>query len=120
MHAGRYRDLVDQLAHTVLDGGGETDPKLRRAVAQLAAKGSLGHELAPGTAIPGAIAPFVTKVAQEPFRVTDQDLATLRAAGYSEEAVFEIVVAASLGAGIARLERRLSAAREAARSGPSR
>ena len=44
---------------------------------------------------------YAAKVRDESYRVTDADVAELRAAGLSEDEVFEITVAAALGAGVA-------------------
>jgi len=43
--------------------------------------------------------------------VTDADVAGLAPAGYSEDAVFELTVAAAVGAALNRLERGLAALR---------
>jgi alkylhydroperoxidase family enzyme len=56
------------------------------------------------------VAHFVEKVARHAYRVTDDDIAALRVAGHSEEAVYEMTVAASLGAALGRLERALGPA----------
>lgn len=53
---------------------------------------------------PAAFAPFLHKVRTESYRVTDADLAALRAAGHTEEEIFELTVAAALGAAFERLE----------------
>jgi alkylhydroperoxidase family enzyme len=54
----------------------------------------------------------VAKVAQHAYRTTDEDLAALLAAGYSEDQIFEITVAAALGASQARAECALRALRQ--------
>jgi alkylhydroperoxidase family enzyme len=38
------------------------------------------------------------------YRVVDADVEALRDAGWSEEAIFELTIAAALGAGLRRLE----------------
>jgi alkylhydroperoxidase family enzyme len=53
----------------------------------------------------------VDKVAQHAYKVTDEDVAALQAAGNSDDAVFEVTVAAALGAALARLERGMAALR---------
>lgn len=51
------------------------------------------------------------KVARHAYTVTDGDIAALREAGYSEDAIFEITLSAAVGAGLARLERGLAVLR---------
>jgi len=43
--------------------------------------------------------------------VTDADVAGLKDAGYSDDAIFEITVAASVGAAMHRLQRGMAALR---------
>ncbi|MEJ2501947.1 MAG: hypothetical protein P8177_01305 [Gemmatimonadota bacterium] len=100
---GRHREAVRA---AVLEGAGVTDRSLRHAVERRAA----GLSGRPGTAeVPAALEAFVDTVALGAYRVTREDVDGLRAAGYSEEAIFEITVAAALGAASARLERGLAA-----------
>ena len=89
----------------------------RRALVE-AVTGSAGH-LAPAVrsaildrtrgrsdtaAIPSALVPFVDRVAQDATLIDDADVDAMLLAGLDEEAVFEAVVAAALGASLARLE----------------
>lgn len=108
----RYSDLVERLRDAVLTGGGVTEPALRRIVEARA--GVLGGR---GPAhrddVPEVMAAYVDKVARHAYRVTDEDTAALRNAGYSEDAIFELTVSAALGAGLGRLERGLAALRGA-------
>lgn len=78
----------------VLQGPGETSTDLRQAVAS-------------GTP-PADLAALVDKLRHAPATVTDADLDGLRVT-YSEDALFELVVATSVGAA----ETRLQAARRA-------
>jgi alkylhydroperoxidase/carboxymuconolactone decarboxylase family protein YurZ len=45
-------------------------------------------------------------------KYTDEDIAGLHQAGYSEDEIFEITLSAALGAGLARLERGFAALKE--------
>ena len=88
--------------------GGQTDPVLRRRVAERAE--------APGTPrtdgsgpLPPELEAYVDKVARCAYRITDEDVAALRSAGHSEDAIFEITVSAALGAGFVRMDRALAA-----------
>jgi alkylhydroperoxidase family enzyme len=78
--------------HTVLEGPGQTDRSLRRQVAL-------------GQASP-ELAALVQKIREHAYRVTDADVDVLRAR-YSEDQLFELIVAAALGAAEHRLQRAL-------------
>lgn len=100
--------IVRELEQAVLASPGETDEALRRAVeARSAALG--GRSQGSAGEIPAALAPYVDKVARHAYQVTAEDLAALQRAGWSEDALFEVTVAAAAGAGLARLERGLAA-----------
>lgn len=106
----RHMPLVRGLVESVLTTPGDTDPVLRRAVEARSAE--LGGR--PGQAtgeIPEALRVYVDKVARHAYQVTDRDVEELKAAGYSEDAIFEITLSAALGAGMSRLERGLAALR---------
>ncbi|MFY9822560.1 MAG: hypothetical protein WAM82_14340, partial [Thermoanaerobaculia bacterium] len=57
--------------------------------------------------IPESLRGYVDSVALHAYRISDDDVAALRR-DWSEDEVFEVSVAAALGAGLARLERGLS------------
>jgi hypothetical protein len=105
----RYGDLVAQLREAVLASPGATAVSLRRAVEARAAR--FGGRAAEAPSLPADVSAFVDKVAQRASQVTADDVAALRSAGYSEDAIFEITAAAALGAGLARLERGLAVLR---------
>jgi alkylhydroperoxidase family enzyme len=103
-----YTALRQRLVDAVLNSPGSSDPSVRRAVeARAAALG--GRASATASAVPLALAAYVDKVATRAYTVTDEDVAALRQAGYSEDAIFEITISAALGAAVARLERGLTA-----------
>ncbi|MDX1521110.1 MAG: hypothetical protein R3264_05750 [Anaerolineae bacterium] len=89
---------------------GETSPALRRTIESFAADLSRTGQ-APAT-IPPELDPYLRKVTLHAHKVTDEDIAALKAAGYSEEALFEITISAALGAGRTRLECGLAALKE--------
>jgi hypothetical protein len=106
----RYAEHVTRLRKAVLEGSGETAPSLRQAAeARAAALGGLLAAGAPGPELPAALARFVDTIARRAFEVSDADVAALRQAGYSENAIFEITAGAALGAGLGRLERGIAA-----------
>ena len=72
------------LVARVIDGDGTAPPELRRAAFDNAGLGEPMRTL-------------IEKVADHAYRVTDEDIAAVRAAGLSEDQVFEIVVCAAVG-----------------------
>ena len=52
---------------------------------------------------------YVAMVRDASYRITDQDLAALKAAGCTEEEIFEVTVAAAMGAALHRLDLGLRA-----------
>jgi alkylhydroperoxidase family enzyme len=51
----------------------------------------------------------VEKIADRPWSVTDADLTRLAEAGYSEDQIYELVLAAAAAAGVRRFEAGLRA-----------
>jgi len=97
--------MSDQLAtlqrathQTVVDGVGDSDASVRRQVA-------LGQA-------PPELATLVQKIRDHAYRVTDADVDALRAR-YTEDQLFELIVAAALGAAEHRLQRALAVLQDA-------
>lgn len=97
---------VRKLRDRLFSGAGSITPVERQQIEAYAAR-LAGAPRDPAT-IPAAIQPYVDKVAKHAYKVTDHDIEQLKAAGYSEDAIFEITVSATLGASSARLERGLN------------
>ena len=93
--ADRYRNHVERVFRAVLGTPGATDELVRRAVESRAA--AIGGRSTPAA---GATLP--------PPLVTTADIDALKAAGFSEDAIFELTVSAALGAAAGRLERGLA------------
>ncbi len=92
-------ELADRLAAlraAVLGGPGVTGRGLRRAAAS-------------GTA-PGLWADYVRSVRDTSYRVSEEDIAALKAAGIGEEEIFEVTVATAVGAAFDLFEAGLRAA----------
>jgi alkylhydroperoxidase family enzyme len=68
----------------------------------------LAEAAQPDRPAPAAFGPFLEKVRRHAYRVTDEDVEALKAAGHSEDEIFELTVAAAVAAG---LERRAAALR---------
>jgi len=58
----------------------------------------------PDREAPPEFAPYLDKVRRNAYKVTDEDIQPLRAAGYSEDAIFEQTVSVAVAAGLKRLE----------------
>lgn len=99
--AERHADRMAELERAVFDSDGVTD-RAARAAAALSEP-----ELAP------QLAAYLERVRESSYRITDADLAMIRDAGCSEEEIFELTIAAALGAARARLDAGLRAIRSA-------
>jgi len=103
---------IEALVEAVLTTPGHTTPDVRRAIY---ARGvdSGRDAAAPSASIPSGLAPFVEKVIDRAYLITDTDIGMLREAGYSEDTIYEVILSAAVGAGIARLRCGLAALRDA-------
>jgi alkylhydroperoxidase family enzyme len=110
----RYADLAENQRRAVLESQGETDPALRRALFARSAALS-GGPAAGVEEIPADLRQYVDAIALHAHRITDEDVQSLCEAGYSEDAIFEVSIAAAVGGGLARLERGLAVLRGGAR-----
>ena len=57
----------------------------------------------PDRTVPAELAPYVKKVRLHAYKVTDGDVDALKAAGFSEDDIFEQTVSAAVAAGLERL-----------------
>jgi hypothetical protein len=85
--ADRHGDRVAALRRAVFDSDAVSDRATRAAAAA-------------GGELPAPLASYLTKVREASYRITDADIAALRTAGHSEEEIFELTVAAALGAAL--------------------
>lgn len=106
-----YPPKVQRAVDSLLTTDGTCAPALRQAVESYAAQLSMGQRET--SEIPDVLIAYVDKVTQHAYKVTDKDVQALKDAGYSEDAIFEITLCASVGASRARLESGLSAVKEA-------
>lgn len=56
---------------------------------------------------PGTMAPYLAKVRERAYTVTDSDVEALKAAGLTEDEIFEQTVAAAIGQGLRRLDKAM-------------
>lgn len=93
-----YADERQALIFAVTGTAGHLAPVVRRAIVDRA------RRRADTAAIPNVLVPVVDRVAQDATLIEDPDIEALTLAGLDEEAVFEALVAAALGASLVRLE----------------
>jgi hypothetical protein len=98
--AARYSQLVSELRETVFEGPGRADPALRRSAGT-------------GEGLAEPWLSYTAKIRNEAWSVTDSDIADLKAAGHSEDEIFEMTVAAAVGASLRTLDAGLRALRDA-------
>lgn len=70
---------------------------------------SLREAARPEQPVPPAATAYVETVRAHAYRVTDAHVEALRAAGLGEDEIFELTVAAAVGAGLERAEAGLRA-----------
>ena len=93
------RAKAEALRQRVLAGPGDTSPAERAAASRGVGEGVVGV--------------YVAKVHHQATDVTEGDVEALRAAGLSDERIFELTVAAATGAGFRRLDAVLALLEEA-------
>jgi alkylhydroperoxidase family enzyme len=92
---------IEKAIASLLGAPGETDSSLRQAVFD---------RLRLGTGeVPENLKALVEKIADRPWRVSDEDFTRLREARYSEDQIYELVLAAAAGAGVRRFDAGLRA-----------
>ena len=93
-------EAADRLRHIVTDralhGPGRAAPALRLAAFENQGVDARARDL-------------IDKVARQAWTVTDQDIAAAKAAGLTDDEVFELVVCAALGQSTRQLEASLAA-----------
>ncbi|MEV0068552.1 MULTISPECIES: hypothetical protein [unclassified Amycolatopsis] len=87
-----HGDVVSNLRHAVTEASGVTDRALRAA-------------LVAGDPVAEPWQTYAGAVRTASYRVTDSDVAALLAAGHTEDEVFEVTVAAAVGAALAAFDR---------------
>jgi hypothetical protein len=85
--------VFEALVARVTRGPGVTSVQMRTGAAG-----------ADGVGLPAAVIPVIQKIRNHAYKVTDDDIAALRAAGLDDEAIFELTVAAAVGTAARRLD----------------
>lgn len=97
---GGPSESITDLRQSVLDAPTVTEPATRTAAAT-------------GGSLPEPWASYAATVREASHRVTDRDIDRLTAAGHSEDEIFEITVAAAVGAALRSLDAGLGVLRDA-------
>jgi len=99
----RYRRHANDLIEAVTCRPGHLAPDTRRWIVGRAAGGPVRGE----ARLPKAAISLIDHVATDAEQISDADVLGLRASALGEEAIFELIVAAAVGAGFGRLERAI-------------
>lgn len=91
--------LFEQMRRRIVEGAGELSSDVRRAAAA-----------STRTTLPEALSELVEKIHRHAYLVTDDDIAAARNAGYSEDQLFELTLAAAVGAADERLRAAMNVA----------
>jgi hypothetical protein len=92
--AERFAASLERLEAAVYTGPGDVTSETRQSV----------REPLTGD---GPLEVYVNKVHQAAYKVIDEEIAALKADDYSDEALFEITLAAAVGAGLSRHQKAL-------------
>ena len=92
----RHATVIDRVRLATIQARGVTDPALRRAVYD-------------ATAQPPPLGPYLDKVRDQAWAITDADIGALQASGYSQDAILELTIAAAAGAAGRRYDAALRA-----------
>jgi AhpD family alkylhydroperoxidase len=98
-----FDQIVTELRDSVLDAPARTTPAIRRAAAT-------------GSPVDEPWMSYAATVRDDSRLVTDADIASLTGAGHTEDEIFEVTVAAALGAALRSLDAGLDAMRHKAES----
>jgi alkylhydroperoxidase family enzyme len=92
-------ERVGKLLERLLSQAGRLEPALRRAAAT-------------GGELPAPLRAWVDKVVRHAWTCVDDDVAALKAVGYDEDQIYEVTIAAAMGAATSRMERGLALVRK--------
>lgn len=102
MRAVATRPPADDVVQSVLGAAGAIDAVARLTALQHGGAVATGDGNDDVLSELGAAGELVDKVARHAYRVTDDDVAAARAGGWSEDELFDLVVATAVGAGVTR------------------
>lgn len=88
----------------LLSAPGKTSPALRQAVESFVVA-EIGFPRSSTLPVPDELTRYLQKLALYAYKITDEDIDALRAAGYEDEAIYEITVTGAFGAALLGVER---------------
>lgn len=94
--------IFDALCARVLTGAGVTSPAQRAAAAGVSDDG-----------VPAAFARLLATIRKAAYRITDDDVRALQAAGVSDDAIYELTIATTVGVAQRRRASALAAIKAA-------
>ena len=104
-HEKRWPQAIRNVLEAVLGPRGESAREERQAMHDYA-RAAAGVDT-DNFEVSAALSPYIEKLTHSPYKVIERDLDALRAAGYSEDQIFELTLAGALGAAAGRYERTL-------------
>jgi hypothetical protein len=102
----RHANRIADLRIAVLESPGASGPDVRLAAAS-------------GQQLPPPLQDYAVKVRDSAWRITDADIAALIGAGRSEDEIFEVTVAAAVGAALRSLASGIDLLQERPEDAPS-
>ena len=99
-----YKKLYQELTGRILKGKGERTIKQRQAAFD-------------NTDLPAPLNALIEKVAHEAYKVTDNDIAAVKATGVTEDQLFELVICGAVGQASRQYQTGLTALAEALQEG---
>ena len=84
-----FDEALTELQQRVTQGAGVLESQQRQAIAS-------------GSNIDLDLATYAEKVRKHAYKVVDEDVAQMKANGYSEDAIFEATISAAMGAAMER------------------
>lgn len=94
---------VENGRNRMLSTDGQSDLDLRRAVEAFVKK-QWRYEQAPDLNLPENLRSYMTKLALHAYRITQDDIDALKAAGYTEREIYELTIVGCLGTALVGLE----------------
>jgi hypothetical protein len=99
-HGARREAGWQRFVEHALSSPGHLPPSLRRAVFSCGRGG--GADRTEQADVPADLASFADAVANRSYQVTDDEVTEMRASGWSEDEIFDAIVAAAVGAASVR------------------
>lgn len=101
----KIQTLYESLKQSVFQDPADTSPDLRESIRQ-----KLQSEVDTGDSepfSPQVLNDYLEKITHNSYKIVDEDIEKLKEEGFSEPEIFELTLAASWAAGVARYERGL-------------